>query len=149
MRRGCRGNTLHKTYRLPPCSGGGSPRILARRKRGLTGSAISFRFRRSRRNGENGGCQCGGFRRRVEIFSAGKNTPRPLTAHKPQRTQNISPFIFSGKKKICPWLSGSTLTKSGTDHLPSTPRPYLPGHTLPNSALSSRTHTAELRGISG
>ena len=100
MRRGCRGNTLHKTYRLPPCSGGGSPRILARRKRGLTGSAISFRFRRSRRNGENGGCQCGGFRRRVEIFSAGKNTTRHLSAHKPQRTQYAS--LFSVKKKNLP-----------------------------------------------
>ena len=47
-----------------------------------------------------GGCQCGGSCRRVEIFSAGKNTTRHLTAHKPQRTQYAS--LFSGKKKNLP-----------------------------------------------
>ena len=73
-----------------------------------------------------GGCQCGGFRRRVEIFSAGKNTTRHLTAHKPQRTQYAS--LFSGKKKNLPLALPVVyaLTKRGTDHLPTNPLPYQP-----------------------
>ena len=90
------GGTPCKGYRAAASSGGGSARTMAKRQRGADGTSAS-RWRRSRRTGQNDGCQGN----KGGDFPQG-NTTRPLTDGKPERQEKQGLSITGGVGEVSP-----------------------------------------------
>lgn len=82
---GCRGGTPCKPFAHHHPAAAVLPVQWQDANGGLMFSSAS-RWRRSRRTGQNGGCQVAPIGGRVEIFAPGENTTRYLTDGKPERT---------------------------------------------------------------